>query len=282
VCDTPSGLARRVAALLEHDIDSMHFDYFGLNHLGWLRGVHDEQRELLPDLLADDARLSQLEEARLFGVSCLRELRMVPIEYLAYYYFPEHHLGAVADAGYSRAEFLLRQQQQFYAAATSAPRQSLALWNAARDERDRTYLSDAHTSESARATDADADGYASVAVAVLESVRSNLPSRAIVDIENGAVMPCLPAQATIEVPCTIDARGALASRVVDTVPAHTSTLMQQVYAAEQAALRAARTRSRADAVAALATHPLVAAQARAEQLFGAYLQQQPELASQFA
>ena len=36
-----AGLFRRVAGALERDPDELWFDYFGLNHLGWLRGVHD-------------------------------------------------------------------------------------------------------------------------------------------------------------------------------------------------------------------------------------------------
>ena len=36
--------------------DDLWFDYFGINHLGWLRGVLDRGRDLLPDLLVDDER----------------------------------------------------------------------------------------------------------------------------------------------------------------------------------------------------------------------------------
>ena len=38
ICDSPSGLCRRVAAALGRDPEELWFDYFGLNHLGWLRG----------------------------------------------------------------------------------------------------------------------------------------------------------------------------------------------------------------------------------------------------
>ena len=48
ICDSPAGLFRRVAGALDRDPDELWFDYFGLNHLGWLRGVHDGERDLLP------------------------------------------------------------------------------------------------------------------------------------------------------------------------------------------------------------------------------------------
>src|SRR6185295_11140974 len=53
ICDSPSGLCRRVAAALGRDASELWFDYFGLNHLGWLRGVRGAEGELLGELLAD-------------------------------------------------------------------------------------------------------------------------------------------------------------------------------------------------------------------------------------
>src|SRR3954454_4549977 len=59
ICDSPSGLCRRVAAAVDRDPSDLWFDYFGLNHLGWLRGVHDAGgAQLLDGLLEDDERLN--------------------------------------------------------------------------------------------------------------------------------------------------------------------------------------------------------------------------------
>ena len=38
ICDTPSGLGRRITAALGLDPAGTRLDYVGLNHLGWLRG----------------------------------------------------------------------------------------------------------------------------------------------------------------------------------------------------------------------------------------------------
>ena len=46
ICDSPAALCRRVADALGRRPDELWFDYFGLNHLGWLRGVHDGDRDL--------------------------------------------------------------------------------------------------------------------------------------------------------------------------------------------------------------------------------------------
>jgi 6-phospho-beta-glucosidase len=281
VCDTPADLIRRVAALLDRSQDRLRFDYFGLNHLGWLRSIYDGSNDLLPHLLADETRLRQLDESRLFGAVYLRSLGMVPVEYLTYYYFPERHVEAVRAAGYTRGENLLRQQQDFYSSVVDSNEDAFRLWQRARAERDRSYLMDAGFTELPRTADEEVVGYATVALAVLESLTANVPSRAIVDVVNGTTLPFLPPTATVEVPCSIDARGATSSHV-EPVPEHARSLIQRVHSAEQGAIRAARTRSRADAVAALADHPLIDSSSRAVRFFGAYLQQQPRLAAHFA
>src|SRR5262245_29949902 len=120
VCDTPADLIRRVAALLDRSLDRLRFDYFGLNHLGWLRSIYDGSNDLLPHLLDDETRLRQLDESRLFGAVCLRSLGMVPIEYLTYYYFPERHVEAVRAAGHTRGENLLGQQHDFYSSVADS------------------------------------------------------------------------------------------------------------------------------------------------------------------
>ena len=44
ICDTPSALCRRVAAVLQRSPEELRFDYFGLNHLGWLKAVLRRER----------------------------------------------------------------------------------------------------------------------------------------------------------------------------------------------------------------------------------------------
>src|SRR6185437_3026576 len=84
ICDSPSALGRRVMRAL--GVSGARLSYAGLNHLGWLSGVHVDGVDLLPRLLASDEALSSFEEGRLFGADRLRSLSAVPNEYLHYYY----------------------------------------------------------------------------------------------------------------------------------------------------------------------------------------------------
>ena len=96
ICDSPSGLCRRVAAAVGRDPGELWFDYFGLNHLGWLRGVREAGGDALLDgLLEDDERLASFEEGRLFGGEWLRSLGMIPNEYLYYFYYAADTVQAI-------------------------------------------------------------------------------------------------------------------------------------------------------------------------------------------
>lgn len=48
ICDSPVGLGRRIARVLGVDPDRAWIDYVGLNHLGWVRGLHVDGRDELP------------------------------------------------------------------------------------------------------------------------------------------------------------------------------------------------------------------------------------------
>ena len=153
ICDSPAGLCRRVAEALGRDPAELWFDYFGINHLGWLRGVYDGDRDVLPELLADDERLSGFEEGRLFGGDWLRTLGMIPNEYLYFYYHAADTVAALRSGLESRAEFLVRQQAGFYRDDGRSPEDALAVWRATRREREQTYFAEARAAAGvARAT----------------------------------------------------------------------------------------------------------------------------------
>ena len=124
ICDTPIGLVRRVGRLLDVDLVAgergAEVDYVGLNHLGWLRSVTVEGTDRLPDLLADDAALEEIEEARLIGKDWVRADGALPNEYLYYYLHTASAIDRITGSATTRGEFLAKQQGDFYLAAGSA------------------------------------------------------------------------------------------------------------------------------------------------------------------
>jgi 6-phospho-beta-glucosidase len=285
ICDTPSALCRRVAAALSRDPEELWFDYFGLNHLGWLRGVYDGERNLLPDLLADDKSLALLEEGRLFGAEWLRSLGMIPNEYLYFYYYASDAVDASASSLHSRAEFLLRQQAAFYEANGDGgtPEEALTAWRATRREREETYFEEARRAAGVQghAPDwEDAGGYEGEAMAVVEAIALNQKHVLILNTANRSGLPFLDERAVVELPCVVGRTGAVPTAVGE-VPGHARALIETMKNVERTAIRAAVTGSRELAVEALALHPLVPSVTTARRVLEAYASRHPELAGQF-
>jgi 6-phospho-beta-glucosidase len=143
ICDTPSGLGRRVAGALGYDHTRIHMDYVGLNHLGWMRRVLVDGHDVLPDLLADEPRLKRMEEAQVFGVDWIRALQVIPNEYLYYYYFNRDAVRRILESPQTRGDFLLETQGRFFGEAAAQPEHAAKLWTAAVDERGASYMAEA-------------------------------------------------------------------------------------------------------------------------------------------
>ncbi len=278
LCDTPSGLCRRVAAVLGSS--SLQFDYFGLNHLGWLKGVHDASGDRLPELLADDRALERLEEGRVFGAEWLRSLGMIPNEYLSYFYFASETVAGLGQR--PRGAYLLEQQAGFYAAPEEAPEQALARWRAAKDERDRTYMAEARDGHEGHSHAADEPGgYEAEALAVVEAIAADAGAVRILNVANRSALPFLDERAVVEVPCVVSAAG-VRPLAVGPVPDHARALVETVKAVERTTIDAALTGSTALAVKALALHPLVPSVTAAREIFAGYRERLPALEERFA
>lgn len=279
ICDSPTALFRRVAGALGRPADELRFDYFGLNHLGWLRSVHDGDRDLLPELLTDDRRLATFEEGQLFGGEWLRALGMIPNEYLYFYYYASDTVSALRAGIEPRAEFLLRQQAAFYGSAYGTPEEALGAWRAARREREDRYFAEARAAAGLGAADRDEDdpgGYEREALAFVEAIVHNQGRVLIVNTANRGALRFLDDRAVVEVPCVVSRTGAEPLAIGD-VSDHARALIETVKEVERTTISAALERSPELAVKAIALHPLVPSVKVARRIFEGYAQRQPEL-----
>ena len=280
ICDSPVGLGRRVAGALGVDPALARFDYVGLNHLGWLRGVHVDGRDQLPRLFEDDAALTSFEEGRLFGAQWLRTLAAVPNEYLHYYYFNRETVAAARAATRSRGAFLLEQQRGFYERVAGGDEPALAAWDRTRLEREITYMAenrDAVAAGERDSCDLESGGYEQVALSLMRAITTNLHSTLILNVRNRRTLGILDAEAVVEVPCLVDANGAR-PLATDPLPHHATGLVCAVKAVERDVIDAAAAGSRALAVRALAGHPLVDSVTVARRLLDDYQHSIPGLA----
>jgi 6-phospho-beta-glucosidase len=283
ICDSPSGLGRRAALALGVDPATAFYDYAGLNHLGWLRGLRSGGVDRLPELLQSPDALSSFEEGRLFGADWLRSIGSIPNEYLHYYYFARETLAAVRAVRQTRGAFLLEQQSAFYADTGAHPDQALELWHKTRAEREATYMVESR--EVADAGERDerdmaAGGYEQVALSLMRAIAHNERASLILNVRNRGVLRHLDDDAVVEVPCTVDANGALPV-TVSQLSDDQAGLVCAVKAVERTTIEAATTGSRTAAQRAFALHPLVDSVTVAHQLLDTYAEELPGL-SQFA
>ncbi|MBK0332313.1 6-phospho-beta-glucosidase [Brachybacterium sp. MASK1Z-5] len=305
ICDTPIGLVRRVSRLIGEDVDApdaldrIGIDYVGLNHLGWLRGLSVDGEDRLPGILADDSALEQIEEARLVGFDWVRAMRALPNEYLYYYLFTQQARERILEAGTTRGEFLVEQQGRFYrqAAEGSGARSEaccdrpLAAWRATLHEREATYMAESREAdEERRPEDVAGGGYQEVALRLMTAIASGRTERMILDVGNaragsstavdlsGRIVPQLPADLVLELPCLVDGDG-VHPQAVGPVPLEQLGLMAQQRGAERCILEAATVgdpvRARRAAWEGFSTHPLVRSVDLGGKLVDAYARRQP-------
>ncbi|WP_033344984.1 6-phospho-beta-glucosidase [Catenuloplanes japonicus] len=279
ICDSPSGLGKRVARALGVVPSRAQLDYAGLNHLGWLRRVLVDGVDRLPELLADETALATFEEGKLFGTDWLRALGAIPNEYLHYYYFNREAVTAARAATQTRGTFLLEQQRRFYADVASCDTPALAAWHATRLERETTYMAENREAAGAgdrESGDLESGGYEQIALALMRAIAQDQRATLILNVRNRRTIEHLDADAIVEVPCLVGSSGARPV-AIDALPDHATALVASVKAVERAVIEAAVTGSRGAALRALSVHPLVDSVAVARRLLDAYQEQLPQL-----
>jgi 6-phospho-beta-glucosidase len=288
ICDTPSGLGRRVARMLGLDHTRVQMDYVGLNHLGWMRRVMYDGEDVLPSLLTDESLLPQMEEAKVFGTDWIRTLGVIPNEYLYYYYFHRDAVAKINTSGATRGDFLAHTQTEFFDAAQAAGDRAAELWRETVDARSASYMAEAKggvqgapATHRERESDPAHQGYAGVALGVMAAITRNERTTMILNVRNQTTLAGLPADAVIEVPTVVDANG-VHPLTTDQPSLDQIGLMQQVKAVERHAIAAAITGSRAEALLAFALHPLVDSVSVARDLLTGYIDGIPEVAEVLA
>ena len=284
ICDTPSGLGRRVAGMLGLDHTRVQMDYVGLNHLGWMRRVMYNGTDVLPQLLADETLLGQMEEAKVFGTDWIHTLGVIPNEYLYYYYFNRDAVRKINASGGTRGDFLAKTQTEFFDTAPAAGDGAAELWRETVDARSASYMAEAKggvqgapATHRKRESDPAHQGYAGVALGVMAAISRNERATMILNVRNGTTLAGLPADAVVEVPTMVDANG-VHPLTTDQPSLDQLGLMQQVKAVERHTIAAAVTGSRDEALLAFALHPLVDSVTVARDLLSGYIDAIPEVA----
>jgi 6-phospho-beta-glucosidase len=281
ICDGPSSMARVAAALLGASSDELFLDYFGLNHLGWLRAVVYAGQDHLPQLIHSLQKAGELPGLP-FAPELIAGLGMVPNEYLFYYYATRQAVDNILRAPQTRGEQLVEANQRLFSglrqlAGQGEPEQRQAVYDAYLKQREQTYMErETGTGHGLALAHprlaqvfAPGEGYAGVALDVIEALAGRAPRQMILNVPNAGAMPALPDDAVVEIPAWVS-RQTVRPMAVRPLPLHCLGLIQQVKAYERLTLEAVQKGSYAIAVMALALHPLVSDYATAQAIVDDY------------
>ncbi len=279
VCDTPRELFELMARELQVESSRAFFDYLGLNHLGWVRRVLVEGRDVLAPAFAEPERLARFYRVPLFEPSFLRQLGLVPTEYLYFYYRAQHAIEKIRRQGTTRGRMVAEQEKELFAQVGTDPQTTLTAYENYLGQREGTYFQ-LETGESQavgveaverarRELYERAAGYERIAVDVMRAIRTNRPTVMPLDVPNQGSLDELEADDAVEVPCLIDSNGARPLAVGATPPAVRS-LVLEVKNYERLTVKAAIEGSMPQAVEALAANPLIHNRTLAQKLAAEY------------
>jgi 6-phospho-beta-glucosidase len=286
ICDTPAELFEDAAHVLALDPGRCFFDYFGLNHLGWLREVFCGGEPQLPRLWNDPVGLGAVYRRPLFEAAFLQQLRLLPTEYLYFYYSAAAAFENVQRAGVTRGQAIAQLNAQLFRHLASSPADGQAIYEAYLAERNAGYMavesggrgtekssssyfilrtSNLHEHRSFRPQ---LSGYDRIALAVIRAI--HFDERAVIplNVRNRGSIPLLADEDVVEVPCEVGRNGAR-PLAVGAVPESVRDLLQRVKDYERLTVRAAETADHEDAVHALASNPLIESRTLAASLVGA-------------
>ena len=276
ICDTPTSMRRSLAGFLGRSLDEVRIDYVGLNHLGWIKRVLVDGQDRLPELLERYEELQARDhEWALFDPSLIRSLGLLPNEYLYYFYSRTEAVQHILASGSSRGQQILEINDSLWRelGADVADGQfdaALTTYQRRMRYRSATYMAREHglaVTEPIEGlnTFMEDEGYAALALDVMEAVVRRRLTRLVLNVPNGSCLPELAADDIVEVTTVVDENGAV-PLATGGLPDSVRPLVLAVKAYERLTVEAAITGSRKAAVAAVLAHPLVASYALAERL----------------
>jgi len=283
ICDTPAELFHQIATALGEPLQDVELDYAGLNHLGWVRAVSVRGADVTARLLDDETALQRLYPARLFDPALIRTLRLIPTEYLFFYYSQRRAHGNQLRAGASRgAEIEKMNAGLFDRLRQQGPQEALATYRDYLVRRNASYLKLEAEGGSAFAAVENAPdpfetatGYHRMALDVMAALLSDEPKTVVVNVPSRGAIGDLNADDVVEVPCRID-RGGAVPRATGRLPESVRGLVQSVKAYERTIIRAALEKSTRLAALALLENPIVGDWELAASLVEALIRSDPE------
>ena len=251
LCNIPVEMKMDAARELGVAPERIRLDYFGLNHLAWVRRLFVDGEDVTDRMLSllvsgsIPANIPDLD----YEPELIEALRMLPLYYNRYYYYPGRMFEKIRSKPKSRAEEVMEIEDKLLAlyrdeSQNTKPRQL--------EERGGAY-------------------YSRVAVDLIDAIANDRREEHVVNLHNRGAIDGLPNDAVAEIPAVVGREGAVPVPV-GAVDAHALGLMQVVKAYERLTIQAGVRQDYRAAFRALITHPLGPSADRAKALLDELLE----------
>ncbi len=280
ICDGPSSMRHYAARLLGANYNEIYLDYFGLNHLGWVRRVLFNGKDLLP-LFIKEINDGSLSEELPFSKTLINTLGLIPNEYNYYYYYAKKAVDNIRKAEQTRGEQIRGLNDELFKDLNNlnGKTQELQLrYQKYQLDRWNTYMK-AETGRSLKNSSKiinledikkqAEEGYAGVALDLIEGLSNNASRTLILNTTNEGAIDGIDFDATVEIPVYVG-KNLIRPMNVGHIPTHCLGLMNQVKHYEQMTIEAAVSKSYEIAVSALTLHPLIADEDLAKKIIDDY------------
>ncbi len=280
ICDAPSSTKVRMAKSLEVDEKDLYVEFFGLNHLSWIRSVKMHGNEILNDLLQDSNFLKNISEFSMFDPELIRSIGFLPNEYLYYYYHRETALANILSSGVTRGKTIesvnIQMMKELKEIDIDAnPEEALQIFLYYMAVREGSYMSietgGSHQEEIKKGEleIPDGMGYAGVMLDCIEGLQSEEGLHLVLSVENKGCITGLEDNDIIEVTCKVSKEG-IHPVPIGEVPEACYLLIRMIKMYEKLTVKAIETKSRETAIQALTLHPLIDSYSLAKRLVDRY------------
>jgi 6-phospho-beta-glucosidase len=290
ICDNPANMMRGAAQLLKVDYERLFPDYYGINHLGWMRALYLDGVDMLPKIFGDNPLVDEYLQHIHITREEIAARGALPNEYNYFYYHPRESVDNLVKSGISRAMQIQPFNEELYSSLARIrdeeddPAKIHAIYLHYLDQRHGTYMSletgrkvEQDNMDAIKALDVDetmdesAEGYSAVALNVIKAL-TDASKLMILNVPNHGAIPGLGEDAVVETTCLVS-NGVVRPFAVGEIPAENLALLRSVKAYEQLTIQAAVENSYDLALKALTIHPLVPSFEIAKSILDDYLAQ---------
>jgi 6-phospho-beta-glucosidase len=269
ICDTPTEMLHRIYTALNVPPAEVRTEYVGLNHLGWIRRIDLRGEDVTERLLADDSFLSQLYSVPLFEHELIRTLKLIPTEYLFFYYSRRRALENQRRQGSTRGAEVEQLNNRLIARLSSLlqegdARGAIAAYVDYLNVRSGSYMKlegdGGSALNSGEGSHEDpfrvASGYHRIALDVMSALSGDQSKRIIVNTQNQGSIAEVENNDIVEVSCQIGA-DTITPEPCGRLPEAVRGLILSVKAYERAAIEAAMSGSSLTARKAMLLYPAI-------------------------